>query len=76
MLQIKKVTVEIISTNDSTAQESSIAPVQFGSILHNDELTWVELRNDPWLFIVFILDQNLEWVISLDTNFNQIGFIP
>ena len=27
---------------------------------HNDELTWAQLSINPWLFLVFILDQTLE----------------
>ena len=33
-------------------------------ICHNDELTWVQLISNPWLFLVFILNQNLNWSLE------------
>ena len=29
-----------------------------------DELTWVQLSSNPWIFLGFILEQNLEWSLE------------
>ena len=29
-----------------------------------DELTWEQLSSNPWVFLVFILDQNSEWSLE------------
>ena len=36
-----------------------------------DELTWVQLSSNFWIFLVFILDQNLEW--SLEWIYCKVG---